>query len=160
MNSPTPSLSEAVFPQELFANSPVARMQAEIERVSGVTPSMAAGKLLGALSVAGARGLEVESLGGNVSRPNLYLIMEGESGTGKSTVGKRVFGPLFAVERDARERYEQDTHPDLISRLTFLEGEVRKIQSREPQDEAALKKAIAEKRGIERQMHSPRYLAE
>ncbi|HRQ87175.1 MAG TPA: hypothetical protein PLA50_00120, partial [Bacteroidia bacterium] len=69
----------------------MARFQKEVMEVEGAPAEFVAPALLAACSVAGARGLEVESFKGKFSRPNLYVTVEGQSGIGKSSVGMKAF---------------------------------------------------------------------
>ena len=127
---PDPSV-EPSFPEQIFGNSVLGLMMEEIVRVEKLPPEFVAPFLLGAVSAAAARGLQVESFRGKHALPNLYIALEAESGIGKSEVGKHAFGPLYDVDTSRRERFQQTELPSFSARHRILELKIQKAEKAE-----------------------------
>jgi hypothetical protein len=157
--------NEVPFPVDVFgqadnASHPVAQFAREVMAVEGAPAEFVIPTLLAACSVAGARGMEVESFKGKFSRPNLYLIAEGQSGTGKSAIGQAVFGPIFDSERDSRHQFEESVRPTLKGRHRILEAKLKRAEKAEAINEQEISRLMQEKHAVERQMHSRRALVD
>ena len=156
---------EISFPADIFGQAhnnlhPVAQFQQEIMAVEGAPPEFVVPFLLGSLSTAGARGLEVESFKDKHSRPNLYIVIEAESGTGKSEIGKRVFGPHFDYDYESRQRFDSNDFPSLVTSLRIVEAKLKKAERGERLSESEITNLVKEKLQIEKKMHGPRYVVE
>lgn len=157
--------NEVPFPSDVFGQAdnaycPVAQFAREVMAVEGAPAEFVVPTLLAACSVAGARGVEVESFKGKLSRPNLYLIAEGQSGTGKSAIGQAVFGPIFDSERDTRHQFEESVRPTLKGKLRIIEAKLKRAEKAEAINEQEISRLMQEKHGLERQMHSRRALVD
>lgn len=157
--------NEIPFPVDVFgpANSathPVAQFQREVMEVEGAPAEFVVPAMLGALSAAGGRGLEVQSFKGKYSRPNLYIATEGESGVGKSAVGKRVFGPLFDHDCDCRKRYREEVLPSLTAEIRMLEGKLKRADRLDSLSKHEFSRLVQQKIVLEGKMVGPRYLVE
>lgn len=157
--------NEIPFPLDVFghadeASHPVAQFQREVMEVEGAPAEFVVPALLAALSSAGGRGLEVQSFKGKYSRPNLYIATEGESGVGKSAVGKRVFGPLFDLDHESRQRFKEKLMPSLTAKIRMLEGKLKRAEKSDSFSEHEFSSLVQEKIDLEGQMAGSRYLAE
>lgn len=157
--------NEIPFPVDVFgqadnASHPVAQFQREVMEVEGAPAEFVVPALLAALSAAGGRGLEVQSFKGKYSRPNLYIATEGESGVGKSAVGKRVFGPLFDYDHESRQRFREKMMPSLTAKIRMLEAKLKKAEKSDGFSEHVFSSMVQEKIALEGQMVGARYFAE
>lgn len=157
--------NEIPFPVDVFgeagnASYPVAQFQREVMEVEGVPAEFVVPALLAALSAAGGRGLEVQSFKGKYSRPNLYIVTEGESGVGKSAVGQRVFGPLFDFDHESRQGFREQQIPSLTAKVRMLEGKLKRAEKLDTFSESEFSRIVQEKIRLEGQMVGPRYLVE
>jgi hypothetical protein len=157
--------SEIPFPGDVFgqADNPlhhVAQFQREVTEVEGAPAEFVVPALLAALSAAGGRGLEVQSFKGKHSRPNLYIVTEGESGVGKSAVGKLVFGPLFDYEGESRHRYRETVYPSLTAEIRMIEGKLKRAEKLESLSKHEFHRLVQEKIALERKLSGPRHLVE
>lgn len=147
-------------PSDVFGDSPVGKFQREIERVERVPPEFAIPFLLGACSVAGARGIEVESFGGKSSRPNLFIVVEGETGIGKTTVGKLVFDPIHQVDQARRNEFFRSEQPHLKAKLRIIESKLRRSENQNEPNERELTDLMMRKAEIEKKLQEPRCIVE
>ena len=157
--------NEIPFPFDVFGQAdnphhPVAQFQREVMEVEGAPAEFVVPALLAALSAAGGRGLELQSFKGKYSRPNLYIATEGESGVGKSAVGKRVFGPLFEYDGECRQRYRDTVFPSLTAEIRMLEGKLKRAEKMESLSKHEFSRLVQEKITLERKLCGPRYLVE
>lgn len=161
----TDTHSEIPFPVDVFGPAdnpgyPVAQFQREVMEVEGAPAEFVVPALLGALSAAGGRGLEVQSFRGKFSRPNLYLATEGESGVGKSAVGKRVFGPLFDFDSDCRQRFRETELPSRIAEIRMLEGKLKRAEKTESFSKQEFVRLVKEQNTLKGELGGPRNLVE
>jgi len=157
--------SEIQFPGDVFGQAdnphhPVGQFQREVTEVEGAPAEFVVPALLAALSAAGGRGLEVQSFRGKYSRPNLYIVTEGESGIGKSAVGQRMFEPLWDYDLESRQRFSETTEPTLIAKVRLLEGKLKRAEKSDVFSESEFSKMVQEKIRLEGKMLGPRYLAD
>jgi len=157
--------SEIPFPVDVFGKAdnpshPVAQFQREVMEVEGAPAEFVVPALLAALSAGGGRGLEVQSFKGKHSRPNLYIATEGESGVGKSAVGKRVFGPLFDHDCECRQRYRETVLPSLTAEIRMLEGKLKRAEKMDSLSKHEFSRLVQEKSVLEGKVVGPRYLVE
>lgn len=156
---------EIPFPTDVFGQAdnpahPVAQFQREVVEVEGAPPEFVVPALLAALSAAGGRGLEVESFKGKRSRSNLYIATEGESGVGKSAVGKRVFGPLFDHDCECRQRYRETVLPSLTAEIRMLEGKLKRAEKMDNLIKHEFSRLVQEKIALEGKLVGPRSLVD
>lgn len=139
---------------------PIARFQREVMKVEGVPAEFVIPFLLGALSIAGARGLEVESFRGKFSRPNLFIFLEAESGVGKSEIGKRVFQPHFDHEFQKRGFFHENELPLLKAKLQKLQAQLRRSEKHDTLGENELADILKQQQNLEKQLLGPRHVVE
>lgn len=157
--------NEIPFPADVLGQAdnvghPVAQFQREVMAVEGAPAEFVVPTLLSACSVAGARGLEVESFNGKFSRPNTYILVEGQSGTGKSSVGMKAFAPIFECDHKARRHFDEHDKPKLIAKVRILEAKLRKAEKAEILSEAGITELMLEKLDLERKMCGPRFVVD
>ena len=129
-------------------------------KVEGAPADFVIPFLLGGLSSAGGRGLEVESFRGKYSRPNLFVILEAGSGIGKSVVGDQIFRPHYDFEQERRLAFQEDELPNLRAKLRILEAKLAKAEKKENPSISDLTEIERQKREFEKRKSGPRYLVE
>ena len=112
------------FPSGIFANSPVAQMKENLQRVLGLPAEFVAPTILSAVSMAAGKGIEVFSTGGRTCRANLYVLLGAASGLGKSEMGKRVFAPHYAVADERLRSFLYDQRPKVSAKLRQVEAQL------------------------------------
>src|SRR5207253_2299602 len=101
-STPTP------FPLELLPLA-AAEMGRAICRTERTPESLVGGCLLGNVSLAIGAGLQVKSGPNRVTRGNLYVMLSGESASGKSETMRHTTQPLRDFENDLIDRWQQET---------------------------------------------------
>jgi hypothetical protein len=157
--------NEIPFPVDVFGSADnalnlLSQFQRDVMEVEGAPAEFVVPALLGAISAAGARGLEVESFKGKFSRPNLYVIAEGHSGTWKSSIGQMVFGPLYDSDHESRRQFDESVRPVLQAKLRVVDANLKKVEKSDPIDEHEISKLMQKRHDLERQMHSQRALVD
>lgn len=117
------------FPSGIFANSPVAQMQENLQRALGLPEEFVAPTILSAVSMAAGKGIEVISTGGRTCRANIYVLVGAASGLGKSELGKRVFAPHYAVANERLRSFLFDQRPKLRAKLQQAEARVKRLNA-------------------------------
>ncbi|MBL9160491.1 MAG: DUF3987 domain-containing protein [Verrucomicrobiales bacterium] len=115
------------FPSKIFANSPVAQMQENLQRALGLPAEFVASTILSAVSMAAGKGIEVVSTGGRTCRANLYVLVGASSGLGKSEMGKRVFAPHYAVANERLRSFLFDQKPKVSAKLRQAEAQLKRL---------------------------------
>ena len=117
------------FPSGIFANSPVAQMQENLQRALGLPAEFVAPTILSAVSMAAGKGIEVFSTGGRTCRANLYVLLGAASGLGKSEMGKRVFAPHYAAADERLRSFLYDQRPKVSAKLRQAEAELKRLDA-------------------------------
>jgi hypothetical protein len=118
---------------------PVLAAQARaISDVCGVPLGMSAPMVLATASASIGRGLRVRSLPGRITPANLYILVSGMSGTGKSLSFKHATAPLAGMQKTLRREFEETVkprldadHADLTQQLDELKRSLKGITGEE-----------------------------
>jgi hypothetical protein len=102
----------------------MARAVCETARVLESLPGCC---MLGILSAAIGRGLEVKSGANRVTRGNLYILGSAESGSGKSETFRHLAKPLLEFETARAEDWKDDIKPGVLAEAKILEAEIAKL---------------------------------
>jgi len=100
---------------------------ARCERVPAALPAVCA---LGVASAAIGAGLEIVSASDRVTRANLFVLADAESGSGKSQVFRRIAEPIIGHQHQLHETHRQKTAHDLDSEIGLLIREIKRTESR------------------------------
>lgn len=107
------------FPVESLPG--IARRMAEaISETAGVPLSLSGPVVLGVLSGAIGKAAYLKSRPGRVTRGNVFILVSGESGCGKSETYRLAMAPLEEAEAEAMETYRRDTLPELEAEKEVL----------------------------------------
>lgn len=102
------------------------RMAVELCRCIQVPPALPGCCMLGIMSAAIGKGLQVQSLPDRKTPANLYVLGSAASGTGKSITFNRVAEPFLTFERAYAEEWHAKTKPTLMVKQDLLEGTLAK----------------------------------
>lgn len=157
-----PEAASLPFPVE--ALPPVAaEMVKEARRAFGVEADLPAGMVLACVAAAIGKGLKLE-IQGQGTPANLFIIMSGRSGCGKSESARPIWEPLHAIERETvAENASHEATRNARKRL--LESEARRIEKasgKGPLNDCTndLAEKLAEIKRIDKAMIPPRLIAE
>jgi len=157
-----PEAVRAPFPVE--ALPPVAAdMVKEARRAFGVEADLPAGMVLACAAAAIGKGLKLE-IQGQVTPANLFIIMSGRSGCGKSESARPIWDPLHDLERETvAENASHEATRNARKRL--LEAEARRIEKasgKGPLTDSTndLAAKLDEIKRIDKAMIPPRLIAE
>lgn len=84
--------------------------------------------ILGILSAAIGKGLQVKSGANRVTRGNLYTLASAESGSGKSETFRHAAKPFLDFESERVAAWKSETKPGLLADLKILEEEIVKLK--------------------------------
>ena len=154
------------FPVEALPEG-VRRYVEAIAKIDRVPAALPAACVLGALSTAIGKGLQLKSLPGKQAKPNLYILIAAKSGTSKSEVYRRVLKPVLNWHQEQVDRWKSDVWPDLVAKQKLLNRKIRRLEGggRGPAsdtlaDKMALKESVVELASIEVQLHAPKFVVE
>jgi hypothetical protein len=103
-------------------------MAKEIARVStSQNETLAATAILGILSASLGAGIRASTGGERYVRPNIYLLVIADSGTGKGESSKLACAPFYACEFEAIKEFDLRVRPGLIAKLQVAEARAKKI---------------------------------
>lgn len=122
-DTPQPFLVESL-PAKLAA---ITQAVARCERVPAALPAVCA---LGVASAAIGAGLEIVSASDRVTRANLFLLADAESGSGKSQVFRRIAEPIVEHQHQIHEAFKEKTAPQLASEIAVLNREVASLEKK------------------------------
>lgn len=148
------------IPEVFNGQDAVSNMLREIVRVEGVSVEFAYPYILGALSCAAGRGLQVQSFRGKFSRPNLFMIHEAPSCSGKSSVGNAVFKPLFDLDLEMRQRFLEDEGAKLKANIRYIEAKLKHLEKSEFVNPREIEKLLSVKAKSEASLGGPRLIVE
>jgi len=148
------------FPPKIFVNSPLERMQENLESALGLPPQMVGACLLGVISMAAGKGIQVESFEGRRSRPNLYVIVSASSGIGKSDLGKVIFAPLYAMASERMQRFHAYERPKVQAKLRQIEAKLKRMDASADQSITGIEELVKEQSKLERKLREPKTLVE
>jgi hypothetical protein len=141
---------QAEFPIWCFPT--VMRDMAEAISESARIPLSLSGPLiLGVISGAIGKGLELESGADRIIRGNLYMLGLGKSGTGKSSAFKLGAEPITAAEIGMLKFWREIRGPEIKAELRILDREIKSLEAvlggkkKVDVDRSKLKKELAEK---------------
>jgi len=100
---------------------------ARCERVPAALPAVCA---LGVASAAIGAGLEISSAADRVTRANLFVLADAESGSGKSQVFRRIAEPIVEHQHQLHESFREKTAPQLASEIGLLTREIKRLESK------------------------------
>jgi hypothetical protein len=103
----------------------MARAICETARVRESLPGCS---ILGILSAAIGKGLEVKSGANRVTRGNLYILPSAESGSGKSETSRHAAKPFLDFEAERLEAWKVQTLPGLLAEREILESKVTNLK--------------------------------
>jgi hypothetical protein len=83
--------------------------------------------VLGILSAAIGKGLQVKSGANRVTRGNLYVLASAESGSGKSETYRHIAAPFVEFETELIERWKAEIQPRLLAERKLLEAEIANL---------------------------------
>ncbi|MCW1916904.1 YfjI family protein [Luteolibacter sp. GHJ8] len=143
-------------------------MAEEIARVTTSQSNVLAGaSVLGFLSAAVGAGFEIGTGAERVTKPNLFVMIIAQSGTGKGEAFKLAGKPFEDAEAREIERFEMLIRPGLISELSVAEKRAKRLCTRAAQNSdlhlrnsamEEYKKAEEERVALQRKLESaPRY---
>jgi len=115
--------------------------------------------VLGILSAASGKGIHVQSGPDRFTRPNLFLMMSADSGTGKSETIREAAKPLHIYEMNARQTWKECEYPTLEAERLILESDITK--SKKTCTKGELSDKIAELEKIkEKVLYAPSLIVE
>lgn len=154
------SFAETEFPVSCLPGL-LEEMTCAVAEMESVPPVLATGALIGAASASLGRGIVIESKHDKFASGNLYILMEAESGSGKSGTCARAVAPIAAFERELFMQGEE-LRPQVTARLKTVERKqqalLRACESREAGDEEAEKQFAAlegERQTLQRKLTVP-----
>jgi hypothetical protein len=83
--------------------------------------------ILGILSAAIGKGLQVGSGPNRVTRGNVYILATAESGSGKSEAFRHAAKPLFDFEAEQVTTWKAEVKPELLAERKVVEAEIAKL---------------------------------
>ena len=83
--------------------------------------------VLGILSAAIGKGLQIRSGANRVTRGNLYVLPSAESGSGKSETFRHAAKPFIEFETELLERWKDEIKPGLFAERKVLEDEIANL---------------------------------
>jgi hypothetical protein len=107
--------------------------------------------VLGIVSGAIGKNLQLKSGADRMIRGNLYLLGIAESGTGKSSVLELAAEPIQTVERESLRFWEEITKPEIKAEIRILDREIKALEGmlsgrkKGEVDRSKLKKELTEK---------------
>jgi hypothetical protein len=120
---------EAPQPFPLHCLPPVCEaMASAICRSVRVLESLPGCCILGILSAAIGKSLQVKSGPNRVTRGNLYVLASAESGSGKSETFRHAAKPFQDFEADRVAAWKLESKPRLLADLKILEEEIAKLK--------------------------------
>jgi Protein of unknown function (DUF3987) len=103
--------------------------------------------VLAAASAALGRGVRVKSYDGHETRPNLYMMVAKESGSGGTSAFRLAFAPLYGYQALKRREFTNGLKPILESERSIHEAEIDYLRR-----QARQKKSTEERRDIGRKI--------
>lgn len=100
---------------------------ARCERVPAALPAVCA---LGVASAAIGAGLEIASATDRVTRANLFVLADAESGSGKSQVFRRIAEPFVEHQHQLHEAFCEETAPQLASEIGLLTRKIKRLETK------------------------------
>jgi len=110
----------------------LAEFVAETARVSQTPEGMALVPCLGAISASIGAGIEIQTYASKTLRPNIYIILAAESGTGKDECFKIPLKPLLVIEAERLEIWHDDTLPGLKGDLARVTAKLKSLDREKP----------------------------
>ena len=120
--------------------------------------------MLGILSAAIGRGLEVKSGPNRVTRGNLYILASAESGSGKSETFRHAAKPFADFEAQRVSAWKAETKPGLLADREILKAEIAALNKSAGKDNDAiareeirerLREKIAALENVETRLRTP-----
>ncbi len=103
--------------------------------------------VLAAASASLGRGIRVRSYDGHETRPNIYLLIGKESGSGGTSAFRLAFGPIFGFQALKRREFANGLKPILEGECATLEAEIEYLKR-----QARGKKSADERREISKRI--------
>jgi len=117
---------DETFP--LDALPPVLRdLSHGLAELHGVPAQFPAAVAIAVTGAAAGRGIRLKTCRGMTTYPNLYVLIGMLSGSGKSTVMKPIFAPLFSYERKLKAEHASGL-PRIEAELALVQKEIGNIQ--------------------------------
>lgn len=115
------------FPMHVFPGI-AGQMAREIARVTtSQNGTLAATAILGILSASLGAGVRASTGGERYVRPNIYLLVIADSGTGKGESSKLACAPYHACEIEAIKEFDLRVRPGLTAKLQVTEARAKKL---------------------------------
>jgi hypothetical protein len=117
------------FPVESLppALASIALATASCERVPAALPAVCA---IGVASAAIGAGLEIFSASDRLTRANLFLLADAQSGSGKSQVFRRIAEAILDYQHQLHETWREKTAPQVASEVGLLTREIKRLETR------------------------------
>lgn len=119
----------ACLPEPLFA------MAQEISAIENAPNALAAACLLSAVSGSIGRGMVIPSKPGKTTTANLYILIEAETGDGKSSADEWAVAPIEAFVSGELAKFNA-AQPMLKARLTVVDREIKDLSQQKPDESA------------------------
>src|ERR1019366_6093646 len=74
--------------------------------------------------------LEIASAADRVTRANLFVLADAESGSGKSQVFRRIAEPIVEHQHQSHEAFCEKTAPQLASEIGLLTREIKRLETK------------------------------
>jgi hypothetical protein len=103
-------------------------MAEAIAITEGTPPTLAGVCVLGFLSAAIGRGLQIQSAANRVSRANLFIVASAESGSGKSETYRHAARPFNEYEHRLVDDWRQHAQHRITSEIALCEMEIAKLK--------------------------------
>jgi hypothetical protein len=140
----------AVFPIECLP--PVlANMAKAISELGRWPLRLTAPLVLAAASASLGRGIRVKSYDGHETRPNIYLLIGKDSGSGGTSAFRLAFAPIFGFQAMKRREFADGLKPVLEGERATHEAEIEYLKR-----QARQKKCADERREISKQISEVR----
>jgi hypothetical protein len=118
--------------------------------------------ILGILSAAVGRGLQVKSGPNRVTRGNLYILASAESGSGKSETYRHAAKSFLDFEKQRVAAWESETKPGLLAERKVLEAQIAALTKSVGKDNGSideireqLREKIAALENVETKLRTP-----
>ncbi|MDF1862588.1 MAG: DUF3987 domain-containing protein [Verrucomicrobiales bacterium] len=151
---------EISFPSKIFVNSPLERMQENLECALGLPSAMVGSCLLGVIAMAAGKGIMVDSFEGRHSRANLFIVVSASSGIGKSDLGKVIFAPLYDIAFKRRQRFQAIERPQILTALRQIEVKLKRLDANAGASNSEIEGLIREQCELESKLREPKTLVE
>ena len=108
----------------------VANMAEYVASQTGVQVENIVPLIFGATSISIGKGAVLEDSNGLCTRPNVYIIVSQETGTGKTLTFRMVFDPIEKMQDELQEQWHKEEKHSLHAKLAELEIESKRAKAK------------------------------